>query len=147
MAALLLKLGGYGLWRGLALLPLSKFTFIAQRLSLIGGALIAILCVSQIDIKVLIAYSSIAHISFVIAALLRQTVLGALRAMALIVAHGVSSSAIFAGANFIYEILHTRRLVLTFGLLNFVPILRLIWFLASLGNIGAPPTINLIREI
>lgn len=147
LAALLLKLGGYGIWRFLALFSLRKIRMIRQRLALIGGALIAILCIQQTDIKILIAYSSVAHIRLVIAALLSQTPLGALSALALMVAHGVSSSAIFAGANFIYEITHTRRLRLTSGLLNYFPILSLFWFLACLGNMGAPPTINLIREI
>jgi NADH-ubiquinone oxidoreductase chain 4 len=147
LAALLLKLGGYGLWRFLALLPLRKFRIFRQSLSLIGGGLIAILCTRQTDIKILIAYSSVAHMSLVIAALIAQTSLGSLAAFRLIIAHGVSSSAIFAGANFIYESTHTRRLRLTTGLLNYLPALSLFWFLARLGNMGAPPTINLMAEI
>jgi NADH-ubiquinone oxidoreductase chain 4 len=109
----------------LALLPLRKFRIFRQSLSLIGGGLIAILCTRQTDIKILIAYSSVAHMSLVIAALIAQTSLGFLAAFRLIVAHGVSSSAIFAGANFIYESTHTRSLRLTTGLLNYLPALSL----------------------
>lgn len=147
LAALLLKLGGYGVWRVLSLVEPSLTTLAFQRLALIGGGVVAVLCTQQLDIKILIAYSSVAHISLVISALLSSTPLGALAALSVIIAHGVSSSAMFAGANFIYETSHSRRLTLSRGLLNILPLLRILWFLVCLGNMGAPPTINLVREI
>jgi len=147
LAAILLKLGGFGIWRCLTTLINSSWTLWVQSVSLTGGALIALVCIRQNDIKVLIAYSSVAHIRIVIAALSSQTNYGAWGALALIVAHGVASSAIFKAADSIYQLNHTRRLVLTAGILGMAPYLTLIIFICCLGRIGAPPTINLLREI
>lgn len=147
LAAILLKLGGFGLWRTLSIVPRSFILEVIIRFSLIGGGLIAILCLRQTDIKVLIAYSSVSHIRFVICSLLTKTITGAIAAFLIIVAHGVSSSGIFLGANYIYEHSHSRRMLISSGLLSAIPSISLIWFMVCLGNMGAPPTINLIAEI
>lgn len=147
LAAILLKLGGYGIWRTLVLVPRSYIVEILTLFSLMGGAIISILCLRQTDIKVLIAYSSVRHISLVIATLLRKTLVGATAALIIIIAHGVSSSGIFSGANYIYEHSHSRNMLISGGLLSMFPPLSLTWILLCLGNMGAPPTINLIAEI
>lgn len=84
-----------------------------------------VLCMRQTDIKVLIAYSSVSHIRFVISALLFCTARGITAALILIIAHGVSSSGIFAGANFIYNYSHSRSILITGGMINFFPALTL----------------------
>ena len=147
LAAILLKLGGYGIWRVLFLSSTTPVLEFWRRVSLIGGALVSILCMRQTDIKVLIAYSSVGHIRFVISSLLRCTPTGATAALVLIIAHGVSSSGIFAGANYIYTHTHTRRILLRGGVISLFPAITIIWFILCLGNIGAPPTINLVGEI
>ena len=147
LAAVLLKLGGFGLWRSLVLAKERPTSELVIYFSLAGGALISILCMRQTDIKVLIAYSSVSHMRLVIATLLRKTPLGALAALIMIVAHGVSSSGIFLGANYIYEHSHSRNMLLSRGLLSIFPIISLLWILLCLGNMGAPPTINLMAEI
>ena len=63
------------------------------------------------------------------------------------IAHGVCSSGMFAGANVIYLRSNSRLLSLNKGVLSWLPMFTLIWFLLSLGNIGGPPTVNLISEI
>ena len=68
-------------------------------------------------------------------------------ALLIMIAHGVCSSGIFAGANTIYLRSNSRLLSLNKGVLSWLPFFTLLWFLLSLGNIGGPPTINLIREI
>ena len=65
----------------------------------------------------------------------------------IILRHGVCSSALFAGANTLYVRSRARLLNLNSGILNLLPRFSLFWFLIGLGNIGAPPTINLISEI
>ncbi len=147
LAALLLKLGGYGIWRLSKFCSDSLFLSSIQWISILGGATIAILCLRQTDIKVIIAYSSVRHIRMVIACLASLTKLGFLAGFILIIAHGVSSSAIFAGANYIYLIQHSRNILLTNGILRFSPALTLLWFLVCMGNIAAPPTINLLSEL
>jgi len=109
--------------------------------------LVSMLCMQQTDIKILIAYSSIAHIGFVIATLISGTPSGAIGALAVIIAHGVTSSGMFAGANLIYKSYNTRNLLVRPGLINLAPIFTILWFLIRLGNMGSPPTINLVAEI
>jgi len=147
LAAILLKLGGYGLLRVLPMCPISQWLLILQILRIIGGAWIAILCLQQEDIKVLVAYSSISHISLVISATLAATETGVQARLAIMLAHGISSSAIFIGANLVYSFSHSRNLLFSSGILNLNPALILRWFIFCAANISAPPSFNLLAEI
>jgi NADH-ubiquinone oxidoreductase chain 4 len=148
LAAILLKLGGYGLLRVspilISALPLSQ---LLGSFALAGGALVRVLCLRQTDIKTLIAYSSVAHISLAIAASVSQTCVGYLGAVLLMLAHGVTSSGIFSAANIIYERWKTRNILLSKSTLNYAPVFTLWWFLLCVCNMGAPPSLNLLREI
>lgn len=149
LAGVLLKLGGYGLIRVFPFLLFIglNFNFIFVSISLIGGFLISLVCLRQIDIKALIAYSSVAHIGIVLGGLLTITYWGLRGSYTLIIAHGLCSSGLFRLANITYERLGRRSLIINKGLLNFMPRLSLWWFLLCSGNIAAPPTINLLGEI
>jgi NADH-ubiquinone oxidoreductase chain 4 len=104
LAAILLKLGGYGVLRVAPLLSsFSKINITLTAFSLMGGAVISFLCLRQTDVKTLIAYSSVAHMSLVISASITLTSLGIRGAYLLIIAHGVTSSGIFSAANVMYE--------------------------------------------
>jgi len=148
LAAVLLKLGGYGLIRIMSLTSIrQQVSLFIQVFRLIGGAIVRFLCLRQTDIKVLIAYSSVRHISLVIRALILNTYLGLFRGILIILAHGFSSSGIFIGANLIYEQSNRRRILISKRVIQWRPVFTLSWFILCLGNIGAPPTINLVREI
>lgn len=147
LAGVLLKLGGFGILKFLPVLRSGVIETFLQRFRLLGGAWVRVLCLRQMDIKVLIAYSSVSHIRLVIAALLIKSNLGIVGAFMIIISHGVVSSGIFWGANLIYENSHSRNIVFNSGVLSKVPIFTLFWFLLCIGNIASPPSFNLLREI
>lgn len=123
LASVLLKLGGYGVIRVSPLLENSYQTNIFLSISLTGAALIGFICVNQLDLKVIIAYSSVAHMRLVIGGLLYLRNLGLVGAIMLIIAHGLSSSVMFFGGNVLYTRRLTRRVLLRKGILSFFPLL------------------------
>lgn len=149
LAAILLKLGSYGLIRLSSIYPYLRMSILAPVVSLclIGACITSAICLRQTDLKALIAYSSIGHMGLVTAAILSSSKWGWEGALVIMLAHGLSSSAIFSIANSSYEITHTRSLYLTKGLLALFPATTLWWFLACAANISAPPSINLFGEI
>nr|YP_010999367.1 NADH dehydrogenase subunit 4 [Cricotopus dentatus]WPM93213.1 NADH dehydrogenase subunit 4 [Cricotopus dentatus] len=149
LAGVLLKLGGYGLIRVFPFLMLMglNFNYVFVSISLVGGFLISLVCLRQMDMKALIAYSSVAHMGIVLSGLLTLTYWGLSGAYTLMIAHGLCSSGLFSLANMTYERVGSRSLMINKGLLNFMPSLSLWWFLLCSGNMAAPPTLNLLGEI
>nr|YP_010990347.1 NADH dehydrogenase subunit 4 [Capulus dilatatus]WOW98763.1 NADH dehydrogenase subunit 4 [Capulus dilatatus] len=149
LAAVLLKLGGYGILRihQYSSFSISNSLVFVFSLALWGGVITSIICFRQIDLKSLIAYSSIGHMSLMLAGAFSNTSWGWSGALVLMISHGFCSSALFALANFTYEKTHTRSLFLGKGLLMLLPSLSLWWFLFSIMNMAAPPSINLLGEI
>nr|YP_010727738.1 NADH dehydrogenase subunit 4 [Myrrophis chinensis]WDZ67375.1 NADH dehydrogenase subunit 4 [Myrrophis chinensis] len=149
LAAVLLKLGGYGTIRMLQILPTTKTdTFLPFIVLALWGATLANLtCLQQTDLKSLIAYSSVSHMGLVIAAILIQTEWSISGAMALMIAHGFTSSALFCLANISYERTKTRIMVLTRGFHNILPMTTSWWMFTNLMNIATPPTLNFTGEL
>ena len=147
LAAILLKLGGYGIWRIRIIWAQTELSEALKIVALVGGRLISFLCLRQLDLKVLIAYSSVAHIRLAILCVLQVAKTASFSSLIIILAHGISSSAIFSGANEIYKICHSRNILLRRGVLSHMPKMAIFWFLCCLANIAAPPTINLVGEI
>nr|AWN56270.1 NADH dehydrogenase subunit 4 [Glena unipennaria] len=148
LAGIMLKLGGYGLIRLLKnFLPLFKFNLIFMNISLVGGFLVSLICLCQSDLKSLIAYSSVAHMGLVLSGLMTMSVWGINGAFILMLAHGLCSSGLFCLANINYERLMSRSLYLNKGMINLVPSLSFWWFMFSICNMAAPPSLNLMGEI
>lgn len=149
LAGVLLKLGGYGILRIMQVFYFKFCTFSIFILvfSLIGGALTRLICLRQVDIKSLVAYSSIGHISLVVGGTISTTIWGWQGRLTIIIAHGLCSSSLFALTNFSYEKISSRRMFISKGSLILVPAIAIWWFIACISNIAAPPTINLLREI
>lgn len=148
LAAVLLKLGGYGLIR---IIPfIVKFKIISPwiiRISLIGATMTRINCIRQKDIKSLVAYSSVAHIGLILASLFTLNTLGLKGAIIIIIAHGLSSSALFMLVNLLYLKFHTRNILSIKGIIKIFPNLSFWWFIFVAINISAPPSINILREL
>nr|YP_010837730.1 NADH dehydrogenase subunit 4 [Poecilimon cretensis]WGF19465.1 NADH dehydrogenase subunit 4 [Poecilimon cretensis] len=149
LAGVLLKMGGYGLLRVYNLLMSLglKYNFIWISISLIGGVLVSLVCLRQVDLKALIAYSSVVHMGMVLGGLMTMTLWGFQSTYTLMLAHGLCSSGLFCLANISYERLGSRSLLINKGLMNFMPSMTLWWFLLSSSNMAAPPSLNLVGEI
>nr|WNH21110.1 NADH dehydrogenase subunit 4 [Paracirrhites forsteri] len=149
LAAVLLKLGGYGMIRVMVTLePYTKelsYPFII--LALWGMIMTGSICLRQTDLKSLIAYSSVSHMGLVVGGILIQTPWGLTGALILMIAHGLTSSALFCLANTNYERTHSRTLVLARGLQLALPLMTTWWFIASLANLALPPLPNLMGEL
>nr|YP_002317320.1 NADH dehydrogenase subunit 4 [Culaea inconstans]BAG83062.1 NADH dehydrogenase subunit 4 [Culaea inconstans] len=149
LAAVLLKLGGYGMIRTINMLEsLTKdlsYPFII--FALWGVIMTGSICLRQTDLKSLIAYSSVSHMGLVVAAILIQTPWSLSGALVLMIAHGLASSALFCLANTNYERTHNRTLLLARGLQMALPLMTTWWFIASLANLGLPPLPNLMGEL
>lgn len=150
LAGILLKLGGYGIYRifmSINWINIKLLEIFIWPLTIIGAIIISIICITQIDIKILIAYSSICHISIVVGGLIRGNFWGQSGALLIIISHGLCSSSLFFIANIYYERFFTRNLLLLKGLINIFPVLGFFIFLNCVINLGSPPTINLLSEI
>nr|ATN41172.1 NADH dehydrogenase subunit 4 [Diptera sp. 69 LC-2017] len=149
LAGVLLKLGGYGLLRIFPYMMklCMKMNFIWVVISLFGGFLISLICMRQLDLKSLIAYSSVAHMGIVLGGLMTLMYWGLMGSYTLMIAHGLCSSGLFCLANINYERVGSRSMLINKGLMNFMPSMTIWWFLLSASNMACPPTLNLLGEI
>lgn len=150
LAGVVLKLGGYGVLRLVKMLQItlrSASVLVVIAVALLGGLYAGMVCVRQTDLKCLVAYSSVSHISLVLVGALRNCYLGFMGRMLIIVGHGLCSSGLFRLANVLYKISASRLLVINKGLLVIRPGLALSCFLLRSRNMAAPPSLNLFGEV
>ncbi|TDI65957.1 MAG: NADH-quinone oxidoreductase subunit M [Alphaproteobacteria bacterium] len=150
LAAVLLKMGGYGFLRfSLPMFPVASdfftpFIFIISVVAVIYASLVALM---QEDLKKLIAYSSVAHMGFVTIGIFTLNVQGIQGGIFQMLSHGVISAALFLIVGVVYDRMHTRRIDAYGGLVNRMPIYAAIFMLFALANVGLPGTSGFIGEI
>lgn len=149
LAGVLLKLGGYGIVR----LLISYYYFVLDfipflySLGLISGLLSALSCFRQVDIKRLVAFMSVSHISMMLSGVLRISVAGFMGCLYFMLGHGLVSSGLFGGVTYFYERFGSRRIVLLRGGVDLFSSLALFLFLLCLLNLSFPPTLNFFAEL
>ena len=149
LAGVLLKLGGYGILRFIALYEniFIVLTEIIISVRLWGAIFVSLSCLRQINIKLLIASSSVVHIGLCIRGLFVINDWGVKGLIYLIIAHGLCSSGLFYIVNIIYERTNSQSIIISKGLIRVIPIITLWWFILLIINAAAPPSINLLREL
>nr|YP_001427350.1 NADH dehydrogenase subunit 4 [Mesobuthus martensii]ABC71914.1 NADH dehydrogenase subunit 4 [Mesobuthus martensii] len=149
LAAILLKLGGFGILRvSNFMYPLIKsLSFPIFSIALLGGILTSIICLLQTDMKALVAYSSVCHMSLLLGGAFTLSEWGAKGSLSMMISHGLCSSALFLLVTLFYNRTHTRSIFFTRGALSIFPSLMLWWFLLTSNNMAAPPSMNLFSEI
>ncbi len=149
LAAILLKMGGYGFLRfSLPMFPIGSEVMgdLVLWLSVIAIIYTSLVALVQEDMKKLIAYSSVAHMGYVtmgIFAVNQQGIDGAIFQM---ISHGFISGALFLCVGVIYDRMHTRDIDAYGGLVNRMPAYALIFLFFTMANVGLPGTSGFIGE-
>ena len=150
LAGLLLKLGSYGFLRFTILMFPEACAYYAPVIYIfaIGSILYASLtAISQIDLKRIIAYSSIAHMNFVVLGIFSFTHQGLDGSIYLMIAHGIVSVALFFCVGVLYDRYHTRSIKHYSGLVQVMPLFCIFLFIFTLANMSFPGTSNFVGEL
>jgi NADH-quinone oxidoreductase subunit M len=149
LAAILLKMGGYGFLRfSLPMFPnasadFAPFVFALSVIAIIYTALVALV---QEDMKKLIAYSSVAHMGFVTMGIFAATSQGVAGGIFQMVSHGIVSAALFLCVGVVYDRMHSREISTYGGLVNRMPVYAAVFMLFTMANVGLPGTSGFVGE-
>src|SRR3984885_8403521 len=149
LAAILLKMGGYGFLRfSLPMFPLASHDFapLIFSLSIIAIIYTSLVALMQEDIKKLIAYSSVAHMGFVTMGIFAATTQGVAGGVFQMISHGIVSGALFLCVGIVYDRMHTREIAAYGGLVNRMPLYALVFMVFTMANIGLPGTSGFVGE-
>lgn len=149
LASILLKLGSYAMIRLLIILFFNiseDIIFFILILSLFGFTYGSMTALSQIDIKKIIAYSSISHMNFSLIGLFSESFLGLSGIYFLMFGHAITSGALFLSIGILYDRYKTRLIFYYGSLVVFMPIFAILMFILILSNFGFPGTINFVGE-
>lgn len=150
LAGILLKMGGYGFMRfSLPMFPQASHLFapLVFALSVIAVVYTSLVAFRQVDIKKLIAYSSVAHMGFVTMGIFSGNMQGEQGAIFQMLSHGLISGALFLCVGVVYDRMHTREIAFYGGLVSRMPWYAAVFMLFTMGNVGLPGTSGFVGEI
>ena len=149
LAAILLKMGGYGFLRfSIPMFPDASLYFqpLIFTLSVIAIVYTSLVALMQEDIKKLIAYSSVAHMGFVTMGIFAMNPEGIQGGIFQMLSHGLISGALFLCVGVIYDRMHTREITAFGGLVNNMPIYAVVFLIFTMANVGLPGTSGFVGE-
>jgi NADH-quinone oxidoreductase subunit M len=149
LAAILLKMGGYGFLRfSLPMFPLASHDFapLVYTLSVVAIIYTSLVALVQEDMKKLIAYSSVAHMGFVTMGIFAGTMQGVAGGVFQMISHGIVSGALFLCVGVVYDRMHTREIAAYGGLVNRMPLYALAFMVFTMANVGLPGTSGFVGE-
>ncbi len=149
LAAILLKMGGYGFLRfSLPMFPAASADFapLVFALSVVAIVYTSLVALAQEDMKKLIAYSSVAHMGFVTMGIFAVTTQGIAGGIFQMVSHGIVSGALFLCVGVVYDRMHTREIAAYGGLVNRMPLYAAAFMVFTLANVGLPGTSGFVGE-
>jgi len=149
LAAILLKMGGYGFLRfSLPMFPLASADFapLVFALSVVAIIYTSLVAMMQEDMKKLIAYSSVAHMGFVTMGIFAATAQGVGGGIFQMVSHGIVSGALFLCVGVVYDRIHTREITAYGGLVERMPLYAAAFMVFTLANVGLPGTSGFVGE-
>nr|WP_319485191.1 NADH-quinone oxidoreductase subunit M [uncultured Cohaesibacter sp.] len=149
LAAILLKMGGYGFLRfSLPMFPVASEMFapLVYTLSVIAIIYTSLVALAQQDIKKLIAYSSVAHMGYVTMGIFSMTQQGVQGGIFQMISHGIVSGALFLCVGVVYDRMHTREISAYGGLVNRMPVFASLFMIFTMANIGLPGTSGFVGE-
>ncbi len=149
LAAILLKMGGYGFLRfSLPMFPSASHDFapLIFTLSVVAIIYTSLVALMQEDIKKLIAYSSVAHMGFVTMGIFAATTQGIAGGIFQMISHGIVSGALFLCVGVVYDRVHTREIAAYGGLVNRMPLYAAVFMVFTLANVGLPGTSGFVGE-
>src|SRR5882757_2494416 len=150
LAAILLKMGGYGFLRfSIPMFPVASHDFapLIFTLSVVAIVYTSLVALMQEDVKKLIAYSSVAHMGFVTMGIFAATAQGIAGGIFQMISHGIVSGALFLCVGVVYDRMHTREIAFYGGLVNRMPWYAAVFMLFTMGNVGLPGTSGFVGEI
>ena len=149
LAAILLKMGGYGFIRfSLPMFPDASHYFapLIYALSIVAIVYTSLVALAQEDMKKLIAYSSVAHMGFVTMGLFAANTQGVQGAVYQMISHGLVSAALFLCVGVVYDRMHTRDIAAYGGLVQRMPRYAVAFMVFTLANVGLPGTSGFVGE-
>lgn len=150
LAGIILKLGTYAVLRFLVNSFFNiafDFIFFILAIAMLGLTYASMVALNQLDVKKIIAYSSVAHMNFSLVGFFSQSLIGLAGSFFMMLGHAITSSALFFGVGVLYDRFRSRLLIYYSGLVTFMPVFATIFFFFFLSNLGFPGSVNFVGEL